>query len=106
MVYYIVTNWFPGSSADDVAKMYLEERKKYPRDKSLLKVVAECIRSDKKGIKTMGVAEVKEGRLQEALKRQQEILTMYRNIEGYTSTLEVWWNPVEALGMIGMKAPE
>ncbi len=106
MVYYIVTNWFPGSSSDEVAKVYLEERKKYPRDKSLLKVVAECIRSDEKGIKTMGVSEVKEDRLQEALKRQQEILTMYRNIDGYTSTLEVWWNPAEALGMIEMKAPE
>ena len=106
MVYYVVTNWFPGSSADEVAKVYLEERKKYPRDKSLLKVVAECIRSDERGIKTMGVSEVKEGRLQEALNRQQEILTMYRNIAGYTSTLEVWWNPAEALGMIGMKAPE
>ena len=62
MVYYVVTNWFPGSSSDEVAKVYLEERKKYPRDKSLLKVVAECIRSDEKGIKTMGVSEVKEGR--------------------------------------------
>ena len=106
MVYMVITNWFSGSSADEVAKVYLEERKKYPRDKSLQKVVAECIRSDKKGIKTMGIAEVKEGRLQEALKRQQEILTMYRHIEGYTSTLEVWWNPAEALGIIGMKAPE
>ena len=106
MVYMVVINWFPGSSADEVAKVYLEERKKYSRDKSLQKVVAECIRSDEKGLKTMGIAEVKEGRLQEALKRQQEILTMYRHIEGYTSKLEVWWNPTEALGMIGMKAPE
>jgi len=102
----VVTNWFPGNMSDEVASVYLEERKKYPRDRSLLKVVAECIRSDEKGIKTMGISEVKEGRLEEALKRQQEILTMYRHIEGYVSTLEVWWNPAEALGMLGMKAPD
>ena len=50
--------------------------------------------------------DVKEGKLGESLLRQQNILVMYHNIEGHRYKIDVWWNPAEALAMVGMKAPE
>jgi hypothetical protein len=38
--------------------------------------------------------------------RLQDSLVMYHDIEGYKYKIEVWYSVVEALGMLGMKAPE
>jgi len=106
MPYYVITSWFPTNKAVEVANRYLEERKKYPRDRSLGKIVVEAIKPSENGIMTIGIMDVKEGKLEEAILRQQNIQVMYHKIEGYRYKIDVWWNPAEALAMIGMKAPE
>ncbi len=106
MPYIVIRSWFPSYKASEVAKTYIEERKKYPRDRTLGKIVAEAVRSEEDGIMSMGIMEVKEGKLEEALNRRQNIEVLYHDIEGYKYKLSVWWTAVEALAMIGMKAPE
>ncbi len=107
MPYIIVTSWFPLSKGTDVAEKYIEERKKFPPDKSLTKeVIQSALKVEKNKVKAMYVAEVKEGKLDEALARQQNALLMYHDIEGYEYTIEIFFNIIEAMGMIGMKAPE
>jgi len=106
MPYIVITNWFPSNKAMEAAEKYLEERKKYPRDRSLGKMVVEALKSDERGIVGFSVINVKEGKLEESLLREQNIQVMYHDIEGYRYKIDVWWNITEALAMVGMKAPE
>ena len=106
MPYVVIKTWCPFNKANEVAKIYIEERKKYPFDRSLGKEVVTAVSSDESGIITMGVIDVKEGKLEETLARDNNILVMYLNIEGYKHKVEVWSTAVEALTLLGMKAPE
>jgi len=107
MPYIVVTAWFPLNKATETAEKYIEERKAFPPDKSLVKeLVANALKVDKNKIRSIYIAEVKEGKLNEALTRQQNAMILYHNIEGYEYTIEVCFNVVEAMGMIGMKPPE
>ncbi len=65
-----------------------------------------AIQSDDKGVLTIGVMEVKEGKLEELLARENNISMMYLDIEGYSRWVETWMTAVEALGLLGLKAPE
>ncbi len=106
MPYVVIKTWFPSNKAKEIAKIYIEERKKYPFDRSLGKEVVTAVSSDENGIISMGVIDVKEGKLEETLTRDNNILVMYLNIEGYKRKVEVWSTAVEALALLGMKAPE
>ena len=105
--YIIVTARFPLNKGTEAAEIYLEERKAFPPDRSLVKeLVPNAIKVDKDKIRSIYIAEVKEGKLNEALTRQQNAMILYHDLEGYEYTIEVCFTVVEAMGMIGMKAPE
>lgn len=106
MPYVVIKTWFPSNKANEVAKKYIEERKKYPFDRSLGKEVVSAVSSDENGIISMGIIDVKEGKLEETLTRDSNIGVMYFNIEGYKRKQEVWSTAAEAFAFIGMKAPE
>ena len=105
--YIVVTAWFPLNKGTETAEKYIEERKAFPPDKSLVKeLVANALKVERDKVKSIYIAEVKEGKLNEALTRQQNAMIMYHDIEGYEYTIDVYFNIVEAMGMIGMKPPE
>jgi hypothetical protein len=105
--YIVLTSTFPATKAREVAKIYLEVNKIYPTDKTLEKQIFQgAIKSSEQGITTIGISEPKPGKMSELLVRLQNSMVMYHDIEGYKYTIEVWYNVVEALGMLGMKAPE
>jgi len=79
MPYLITTATYPSDRAPDVAKMYLE---------------------------AMAVAEIKEGKLEEAYKRIVNLEAMFINIEGYEYTIDTYLKVEEALAVIGMSIPE
>ena len=54
----------------------------------------------------MGITQVKEGKFDEAIIRTQNDMVPYHDIEGYEYKIEVYFNLVEAMGMVGLKAPE
>ena len=57
-------------------------------------------------VKNISISEVKPGKLEEALIRQQESMIPYHDIEGYEYKIEVYLSYPESFGMIGMKSPE
>ena len=105
MLYMFITAHFPSNKAIEVGKTYLEERKNFPRDRSLGKVVVEAVKPRDHGIETIGILQNKEGKLEAALKRQQDASAMYHDIDGYEYSIDIYWNAAEALGVIGMKSP-
>ena len=107
MPYVMTTTTFPANKSREVAKTYLEVTKKFPVDRTLEKQIFQgAIRSNEDGITTVGITEPKPGKMDEYLVRLQDSMVMYHDIEGLKYKIEVWYSVVEAMGMLGMKAPE
>ena len=107
MPYLITTATYPSDKAPDVAKMYLEAIVKFPPDDNLAtQVVPAAVKATSQGIKVLAVAEIKEGKLEEAYKRIVNLEAMFINIEGYEYTIDTYLKVEEALAVIGMSIPE
>ncbi|MFX0139345.1 MAG: hypothetical protein ACFFDN_37240 [Candidatus Hodarchaeota archaeon] len=107
MPYLVITSWFPMIKGGEVAEKYIEGRKQFPPDRSLAKeVIQGVIKVKKDKAMSITISEVKEGKLDEAFKRQQESMIPYHDIQGFEYSIEVFLSFAEAMSMIGMKAPE
>ena len=106
MVYIIVTASFPVQKGIEVAKKFVEERKKNPPDRTLIKQILDALRVVRGRVKSISINKVKEGKLDEALLRTQNDMVPYHELEGYEYTIKVFFDVVEALEMVGLKAPE
>ena len=105
MPYVIIKIWFPPHKAEEVAKVYMEELKKYPPDRSLGKSLATAIRPTENGIVSIEIFQVKEGKLEETLNHYQNVQVMYHYIEGFKYEIDVWRTAVEAMALLGLKPP-
>ena len=107
MPYIITTSLYPSHKGPEVAERYLEAIAKYPPDENLAtQVVPAAVKSTHEGIKVLGISEVKEGKLEEALARAVNLMVMFQNIEGFEYTTEIHYKVEEALALIGMSPPE
>jgi hypothetical protein len=107
MPYIVTRTWYPTHKTPEVAKRYLEVLEKFPPDEKLIEpVVPASIRATERGIASIGISLVKEGKLEEALSRTIETMVMYHEIEGYEYSVEVQYTAIEALAFIGMSIPE
>jgi len=107
-VILFTTTWFPPEHAEKAGKTYLEVMKKYPRDRSISKVLLDSsVSATKNGYKVVSASEVKEGKLVEAIDLANKRLIMFaEEIEGYKYKIEVLSTITEALGVLGLKPPE
>ena len=108
MPYLVITSWYPSHKVPDVIKIYTEMLKKYPPN-VLAKLGEYCVENagsaTEKGLKSMSIFDVKEGKLEEALKTARSALAMAQSIEGYEYTVEVWSTLTEAFDTLGMQVP-
>ena len=106
MVYIVITAWYPTDIMDEVVDTYFEVLKQMPFDRSLGKeTIQVAVSSSKKGIKTMSISEVKEGKLEEALAYASKRLVPLQRIKGFEVKTRVWLTVFEALENIGRSLP-
>jgi len=107
MVLILITSFYPLGKAEEVAKIYLEEVRQKPLDRSLAKrLVPLGIRMTKEGIKVIAVYEVKPGKTEEALADLTKRVLPFGEIEGYEIEVETLLSGTEALPLIGLKMPD
>jgi hypothetical protein len=105
-MYLIVTSTYPSDKVQIVAKRYLEALSKYPPDKKLAtEVVPAAVKTTFQGIETIGISEVKKGKLEEAITYIGKMMAMFHDIQGFEYKMETCLTVEEALGMIGMSLP-
>jgi len=76
----------------------MEAIQKYPPDPSLAEqVVPVAGRATEKGIETMGIQKLKEGKFDEVAKRVMASMAMYHKIEGFEYSVEIWATLEESL---------
>jgi hypothetical protein len=106
MPYIVTTTLYPSDKVDEVVKVFLDSLKKYPPDDTIgTRVVPSAVTRNLQGIKSIAITEVKKGRLEDAVIRTANILSMYNTVQGYEGSFEVYLTIEEALGTIGMSLP-
>ncbi|NHI89119.1 MAG: hypothetical protein EAX87_06315 [Candidatus Thorarchaeota archaeon] len=107
MPYIVTHSRYPTHKIPEVSKRYLEVMKKFPPDETLSEeIVPASVKATELGIATIGISLVKEGKLDEALKRTTQSMLMYHDIEGYEFSIEVQNTVSEALAFLGMSTSE
>ena len=104
----MVTAWFPHDQAQKAGKVFLEAMKKYPRDKTLYKILLDnAVIATKEGYKGVSASEIKEGKLVEAIALLNKRMIMQaEGIEGYKYQIEVMSSITEAFDVLGLNPPE
>ena len=105
MPYVVVRTLWPFSKKDELIKKAIEVRKKYPEDNSIAEQNVSATRVTLEGVRTLGVWEVKKGKLEELLDRLAEGLVMLAEVDGITSTTEIWSTAIEAWARLGQTPP-
>ncbi|MEJ2249813.1 MAG: hypothetical protein P8Y97_09155 [Candidatus Lokiarchaeota archaeon] len=108
MPYVFITSYLPNERSAEAAKIYLEffkeDRSKYkPLSKE---IIPNAVKARKDCIEVTGVHDIKEGKLEEFLVLQQNLMVRYHKIEGFRYEIEVRFKVTEALEMLGFKPPE
>jgi hypothetical protein len=107
MGYLVVRTTWPSESTPQVVKTAIEATVKYPPDDSLGEaVVPNAISAGLKGYKTFSVTLYKTGQLEELMRRNMEMMTMYAPIPGFEYKFETWATVEEAYAAIGQTPPE
>ena len=107
MPYIVTHSLYPTHKIPEVAKRYLKVMEKFPPDETLSEVIVPAsVKATERGIATIGISLVKEGKLEEALARTTQSMVMYHDIEGYEFSVEVQNTVSEALAFIGMSTSE
>lgn len=107
MFYLVTTSTYPSDKATEVAEKYFEALQKYPIDENQVKeLVPAAVKSTNQGLRVMGVLEVKDGKLEDALKRLANFMAMFQPIPGFEYTIETNFTVQDALGILGMELPK
>ena len=101
MPYIITYLWFPPHLSDNAAQRYLETIQKYPLISSIKRIIPAAITSDKEGIETMVIDEVKGKDLGEALDYIGKFIVEFRNIEGLRYQIRTANTLNEAMRLVG-----
>ena len=106
MPYIVVTIWYPLDIIQEVVDKYFEMLKQYPFDRSLGKeTISVASTTNKEGIKSISVVEVKEGKLREALDFAGNRMRMFNDIKGFNYKTRIWTTVAEGLEGLGMSLP-
>ncbi len=108
MVLMVEESWWPPGKSADVGKIYLEAMKKYPDDKTITKpIVRSAIWAVKNGMHSILVDSIKPGKVKEALDiAHNRSLMISTSIEGYRYQINIAYDLVEAMPLVGLAAPE
>ncbi|MFX1452131.1 MAG: hypothetical protein ACFFCM_14945 [Promethearchaeota archaeon] len=101
MPYIITYLWFPPHLSDAAAQRYLETIQKYPLISVIKRLIPAAITSDKKGVETMVIDEVKRKDLGEALDYIGKFVVEFRNIEGLRYQVKTVNTLNEAMALVG-----
>ena len=107
MPYLFTTSSYPSDLRDEVVEAYFKMLKEMPYDKSLGKeIIQAAVTTNPKGIKSLSIMNVKEGKLTEAILWTHRRMTYFQLIKGFEYKIRVWTTIVEALESINRKLPE
>ena len=91
MVYVVIKMFYPSHKVVEVIQVSQEMSKKYPPDMSLAEyIVPAAGRATEKGLESMSILKLKEGKFDDLAKRLVRNMAMFHKIEGFEYSVEIW----------------
>jgi len=107
MVVLVSESWFPANKSAEVGKLYLETMKKYPDDNSVAKRVGlGAIWAVKEGMHSITIYSIKPGKVKEAMDIASKRTLMLSSIEGFKYQINIAYDVVEAMPIVGLEYTE
>jgi len=106
MVLLVSESWWPAGKSAEVGKLYLETVKKYPEDRSIAKRETGAFWAVKEGMHNVTIYSIKPGKVKEAMDIAMNRMLMLSSIEGSKFQINIAYDLVEAMPLVGLKAPE
>lgn len=107
MVLIISEHWWPPGNSEKIGKIYMEARKKYPDDRTISKpVVRSAVWPVQEGMHSITISSVQPGKVKESMEIAHNRLLMMSAIEGFRYQINIAYDLVEAMPLVGLKAPE
>lgn len=106
LVYIVTEHWWPPGKSEEVGKLYLEAMQKAPDDRSISKpVIQSAVWAVQAGMHSITVYSVQPGKVKEAMDIASNRLLILAAIEGFRYQINIAYDLVEAMPLIGLKAP-
>ncbi len=108
IVLMVTENWWPANKSEEIGKTYIKIMTKYPNDRAIEKPLVEAaIWTDKEVMHSITVASIKPGKVKESMDlASKRLLELANDVEGYRYHIRIAYDLVEAMPLIGLKAPE
>lgn len=108
MVYLVLELWYAPGMESKAGKKYLEIMRKYPPDPSVGTIVIPfAVNSTPEGTHTFTVTEVKEGKLEQAIKdASRNMLEFGAGIEGLKYQIRTYLTAPEGMSIINLGMPD
>jgi len=106
MAYIVVNVWFPPQKSNEIGKKALEVIQKVRKEPIGTNIIPGALMRTRNGIKGMTIFEIKEGELETAIERANEMIEIYSEVEGVNAEIDIMATMAEALSSIGLKAPD
>jgi hypothetical protein len=98
----VVFSRYPPNLADKVAKKYLEMLQKMPVPDYVRRLVPAASDVKEDGVNVINIDEIKKDKLGDAIEYASKFMLGFREIEGFSWSIETWATISEALSYIGM----
>ncbi len=106
MVYVVTNSLYPAHLGEEAGKKYIEIMKKYPIDKSIEKqIVPVAAKQTLEGIFVISITTVKQGKIKEVMDLESKRMLEFGKIEGFKYSVEIMYDAIEAMGLLGMESP-
>lgn len=108
LVYIVTENWWPPGKSEEVGKLTLDALQKFPGDLSIAKFVVQgAVWPEKDGMHSISISSIEPGKVKEVMDiaYNQELL-LSKNIEGWRFEIHIAYDLIEAMPLVGLKAPE
>ncbi len=107
MVLLVTESWWPAGKSAEAGKLHLEVMKKYPEDRSIAKRESAAIWAVKEGMHSISIYSIKPGKVKEAMDiATNRALMEASSLEGLKYQINIAYDLVEAMPLVGLKAPE
>ncbi len=108
MVLIVTQHWWPHGQSEKVGKVYLDVMKKFPDDRTISKpILRSAIWAVKDAMFSTTISSIQPGKVKESMDlAMKRLLMMSESIDGFKYEINIAYDLVEGMPLIGLAAPE
>ena len=107
LVYLVTEQWWPPGKSEEVGKTFIEAFQQFPEDRSISKpIVQSAVWPSDQLMHSISVYSIQPGKVKEAMDiAYNRLLLFAKEIDGWRYEINIAYDSVDAMSLIGLKAP-